>query len=167
MKKIAIIASTDRGLQLGKVLQREFEKSVLVSTRAKNELQAIEISSIAEFLKESYASFDAFIFIGALGICVRSIATYLDDKTTDPAVVNVDEMGRYTQVVVGGHVGGANDLCLKISKICGAEAVITTSTDLQQIWSLDTLGEKYNWHTVSNTSLNECISLFANNKATA
>jgi precorrin-4 C11-methyltransferase len=166
MNKIAIIASTDRGLQLGILLRKEFDRSVLVSTRPIDESGAVFIRSIGNFLEEHFSSFDAYIFIGALGICVRSIAMHLDDKNTDPGIINMDEMGNFVQAVVGGHAGGANALCLKVAAITGAQPVITTSTDLQHIWSLDTLGNKYSWHTAGE-NMNQSISLFANNQPTA
>ena len=102
MNHTAIIASTDKGVALGLRIQKEFAKSVLVSTRLSN------IESIAAFLEKDFAKFDTLVFIGALGICVRSIAPYLTDKKKDPAVVNMDDHGLFVQSVVSGHVGGAN-----------------------------------------------------------
>lgn len=171
MNNTAIIASTDKGVALGKIIQKEFAKSVLVSTRIGN------IESISSFLESSYKKFDSLIFIGALGICIRSIAPYLQDKKTDPAVINMDDNGSFVQSVVSGHVGGANELAVKIARAINAQPVITTSSDLQEIWALDKLAEKFNWKaTVENkkentypsyTDFNQVVSLFVNNKRTA
>jgi precorrin-4 C11-methyltransferase len=165
MKKIALLASTDKGVLLGKTLQKEFQKSVLVSTR-KHE-GVTEIESIALFLESNFNAFDGFIFIGALGICVRSIAPYLENKTKDPAIINIDEAGKFVQSVLSGHLGGANELAQNLAKVIGAQAVITTASDGQDIWALDTLAKTYNWKTQSTIGMNEIISLFVNNKPTA
>lgn len=159
MSNTAIIASTDKGVKLGLQIQKEFAKSVLVSTRLNN------IESIAGFLESNFTKFDTLIFIGALGICVRSIAPYLKDKKEDPAVINMDDNGNFVQPVVSGHVGGANELALKIAHAIGAQPVITTSSDLQELWALDTLAAQFGWK--ASSELNHLISLFVNNKPTA
>ncbi|MBQ4462576.1 MAG: hypothetical protein II908_12260, partial [Bacteroidaceae bacterium] len=38
---------------------------------------------------------DAIVFIGATGIAVRYIAPYVKSKTTDPAIISMDEHGRW------------------------------------------------------------------------
>lgn len=165
MNKTAIIASTDKGVKLGMLIQKEFQKSVLVSTRSCD--GAIEINSISDFLENNFSKFDVFIFIGALGICVRSIASYLNDKKNDPAVVNMDDAGKFVQSVVSGHEGGANQLAASLAGTIGAQAVITTSSDLQGIWALDTLAEKFNWKARASIDMNKVISLFVNNRPAA
>lgn len=165
MNKTAIIASTDQGVKLGMLIQKEFQKSVLVSTRPCD--GAIEINSISDFLENNFSKFDVFIFIGALGICVRSIASYLNDKKNDPAIVNMDDAGKFVQSVVSGHEGGANQLAAFLAGTIGAQAVITTSSDLQGIWALDTLAEKFNWKTRASIDMNKVISLFVNNRPAA
>ena len=165
MNKTAIIASTDIGIKLGQHVQKEFQKSVLVSTR--NCENTTLITSIFDFLKDNFSKFDSFIFIGSLGICVRSIASFIRDKHTDPAIVNMDDAGKFVQAVVSGHVGGANDLAVLIAKAIGAQPVITTSSDVQGIWSLDTLGKQFGWKVKPVQELNKIISLFVNKKRTA
>ena len=160
MTKTAIIASTDKGVELGLRIQKEFQKSVLVSTRVNNKIT--HITSISEFLENNFSKFDTLVFIGALGICVRSIALYLKDKKDDPAIINMDDSGTFVQSVVSGHIGGANELTKKLATAIGAQAVITTSSDIQNIWSLDTLAQQYNWKTKASADMNTIISLFVN-----
>lgn len=162
MNKTAIIASTDRGVELGLRIRQEFPHAVVVSTRTHE--QVTTIPAIGGFLQTNYDKFDTFVFIGALGICVRSIAPYLQDKHSDPAVINMDDHGYFVQAVVSGHEGGANALATKLARATGGQAVITTSSDLQQLWALDTLAAQYNWKVEINNTL---ISLFVNNKPTA
>ncbi len=165
MSKTVIIASTDSGVALGDRIRTEFPKSLLVSTR--HHEQASHIESIATFLEANFNTFDTLIFIGALGICVRSIAPYLQDKKEDPAVINMDDTGMFVQAVVSGHIGGANDITRKLAAAIGAQAVITTSSDLQEIWALDTLPGQFGWKSAASQDMNSIISLFVNNQPTA
>lgn len=110
--------------------------------------------------------FDAFIFISALGICVRTIAPLIADKHADPAVVCVDTCGKHAIAVVSGHVGGANELTKIIAHIIGAEAVITTQSDLSGLWALDTLAARFGWE-MDETHINNQISLFVAGCSTA
>lgn len=167
MKKIAIIASTDRGVQIGEKIKKEFQKAVLVTTRPVFDGQVQSINSISDFLQSNFSSFDEFVFIGALGICVRSIAPFIQDKKSDPAIVNADDMGYFVQSVLSGHLGGANQLTKIVAAAIGAQPIITTSSDLQALWSLDTMGKEYNWTPKPNASINQIISLFVNNSRTA
>ncbi|MBS2099575.1 precorrin-4 C(11)-methyltransferase [Carboxylicivirga linearis] len=118
-------------------------------------------------IDELWKTADALIYIGALGICVRTIAPLLVDKHTDPAVINMDANGSFVQSVVSGHVGGANQLCSQISNILGAQPVITTVSDTSGLWALDMLPSQYNWQMETTQPLTQIISLFVNRKPTA
>ncbi|MBR1464424.1 MAG: precorrin-4 C(11)-methyltransferase [Prevotella sp.] len=109
--------------------------------------------------------FDAFIFIGAMGICVRTIAPFIEDKHTDPAVVCIDSTGRHVVSVLSGHVGGANELTRKIAEALKAEPVITTQSDNTGLWALDLLAGKYGWQ--CREQMNDAIFAFVNRKPTA
>lgn len=164
---IAIISGTDRALQVAERISKELPGAAIFSTRTGTVGQMQPIDSIASFLAENFHQYQAMVFIGSLGICVRSIAPFLNDKTTDPAIINLDDHGYFVQSVVSGHAGGANQLAKQVARILGAQAVITTSSDLQHIWALDTLGHQYNWKVMASLPMNNMISLFVNNRPTA
>lgn len=142
--KTAILLISEKGLGIARQLVREFPQTTLVSTTVQvDDCQPIESYDL--FLKEHFHRFDAFLFIGAMGICVRSIAPYIRDKHTDPAVVCIDSTGHYVIPVLSGHIGGANELAQNVAGALGAEAVVTTQSDRTSLWALDTLGQPYGW----------------------
>lgn len=167
-EKVCIVTFTDSGLAIGRIIQDEFYRSKLYTTRETvYSKDLVKIENLDKLLKDKFHSFDTWIFVGALGICVRSIAPYIKDKTTDPAVLNIDEQGKFVQAVLSGHTGGANEKTKKLSHVFQAQAVITTSSDLQDIWALDLLATKFGWSVDATVPLNKAISLFVNNRPTA
>ncbi len=91
----------------------------------------------APLYEQAFAESEALIFVSSCGIAVRSIAPYIKSKTTDPAAVAVDETGRFAVSLLSGHIGGANALAERIAKAIGATPVITTATDANGRFSVD------------------------------
>ena len=149
---IAIIQISEAGNEIASTLQRELKAKVI---------QRSEVG-------EEWQKQDAFIFIGAMGICVRTIAPFVNDKHEDPAVVCVDSMGINAISVLSGHIGGANDLAREVAGIIGGREVITTQSDNAGLWALDTFEKRFGWDTMSDEEeLQECIYAFVNRKPTA
>jgi cobalt-precorrin 5A hydrolase len=94
---------------------------------------------LADQVKESFHRFDGHLFIMAAGIVVRTIAPMLNDKTTDPAVVVVDDGGRFAISLTSGHIGGANRLAKQAAQLLDATPVITTATDVNHKPAIDLL----------------------------
>jgi len=118
-------------------------------------------------MSDLFSNYQQLIFIGSLGICVRSIASHLVDKKTDPAVINIDTKGNFVQSVVSGHVGGANELCKDLARSLGAQPVISTVSDTEQLWSLDLLPKQYDWTLEPNEKLTKLMARFVNGEKTA
>ena len=149
--KTAIILISEAGQDIADLLKRELGAQLMKRTD----------------VGKQWKKFDAFIFIGAMGICVRTIAPYVKDKHEDPAVVCVDSLGLNAVSVLSGHIGGANDLAHDVAAIIGAREVITTQSDNAGLWALDTFAERFNWAIASDDDMNECISAFVNRQPTA
>lgn len=82
-----------------------------------------------EALETAWRSSQEIVFFGAAGIAVRLAAPLLESKTADPALVVVDDGGRYAVSLLSGHEGGANDLARRVAARLGADAVVTTATE--------------------------------------
>ena len=151
MQKIAIIQISEAGNEVASTLQRHLGAEVILHSE----------------VGERWNSYDAFVFIGAMGICVRTIAPYIKDKHEDPAVVCTDSLGQDVISVLSGHVGGANELARQVAAIIGGHEVITTQSDNAGLWALDTLAERFNWAIASDDDMNKCIFAFVNREPTA
>lgn len=93
--------------------------------------------SLSAWTAENFSTKRALIYVGAAGIAVRAVAPHLVSKATDPAVLAVDECARFVIPLVSGHLGGANALARKVSRVCGAAAAITTATDANGVFAFD------------------------------
>ena len=96
-----------------------------------------------ENLRAGFGRYDSLVCIMATGIVVRILAPLIVHKTSDPAVVVLDQKGKYAISLLSGHLGGANDLAREMAAISGGEAVITTATDVAGELSFDTFAKKH------------------------
>ena len=159
-----IFAQKDEGEMKEQREQSQVQLSSAESRLNSNEVQIISRANVGKRWKD----FDAFVFIGAMGICVRTIAPYIKDKHKDPAVVCVDSMGLNAISVLSGHIGGANNLTRDIAAMIGAHEVITTQSDNAGLWALDTFEARFDWPVASDIEdMNECIFAFVNREPTA
>ena len=160
MQKIAIIQISEAGKDIADTLMRS-QCSMFNVQCSMEKIQRTDVG-------KRWNDFDAFVFIGALGICVRTIAPYIKDKHEDPAVVCVDSMGLNAIAVLSGHIGGANNLAQEVASLIGAREVITTQSDNAGLWALDTFEQRFGWPVASNImDMNDCIFAFVNRKPTA
>jgi cobalt-precorrin 5A hydrolase/precorrin-3B C17-methyltransferase len=102
----------------------------------------IDRPTAADALKTGFAEYDAVVAVMAAGAVVRILAPLITvgDKSSDPAILVVDEAGRFVMPILGGHAAGANGLALELADLLGAVAVITTATDVTGVPGLDDLG---------------------------
>ena len=164
---IAVIAVSPQGITIAEQLKAEWQEQLTIfSTHQHSSVESIR--NIKEHVDAHFGDYSAWIFIGAMGICIRTIAEHVQHKYHDPAVINIDSTGRFVVSVLSGHVGGANELTEHIASLLGAQAVVSTQTDNTDLWALDLFSRKYGWAQVNNMGgLNKPIALYTNGKPTA
>ena len=154
MAGICMISFTDRG----KITAEKLKEGLFgAGHTVKAETFADIRMSLRKYTEQHFYEKDAMIFVGAAGIAVRAIAPWVRSKETDPAVLCVDEAGRFVIPLLSGHLGGANDLAMLAAEILGAVPVITTATDLRQAFAVDVFAKK-NQLTILNLKTAKGIS---------
>lgn len=139
----AVIALTPRGRILALKIR---ETTGLTAYLPRKIIQpgdgAVPFVSLRETLAENFNSRRALVLIMAAGIAVRLLAPLLQDKRRDPAVILLDEKGRYAVPLLSGHWGGANALAESLAATLGAVPVITTATDIGGLKAVDVLASE-------------------------
>ena len=146
MKTVALLCFTQNGAKIGEQLKKKSEKysfSGFVSSRFVGESNLEKTTlSLSDWTGEWFAKADCLVFVGACGIAVRAIAPFVRDKFADPAVVVIDEQGKYCISLMSGHMGGANEFTQDFASLLGAQPIITTATDLNQKFAVDLFAKK-------------------------
>ena len=115
-----------------------------------------------------FAAFDGIVAIVSLGAVVRLIAPHLKNKETDPAIVVIDEAGRFVIPVLSGHLGGANQLAGHLATALGAQAVLTTASDARETLAVDLLGRELGWaFEASHDEIVRCSAAMVNDEPVA
>lgn len=142
--KLAVWCLTLNGAILaGKILHQMPDVCVYVSRRIEGQFSQYQmVDNLAESIKREFHRYAGHVFMMSTGIVVRLIAALIKHKTVDPAVVVVDDGGQHAISLLSGHLGGANDLTHQIADIIGAQPVITTATDVNQLPAIDILAKE-------------------------
>jgi len=93
-------------------------------------------------LNDIFEQYDGIVFISSTGIAIRISASFIKDKSIDPAIVVVDDMGRYSISLLSGHIGGANELAENIANCLKCQAIITTASDGRGIEAVDMFAKR-------------------------
>ncbi|AGI48219.1 Cobalamin biosynthesis protein CbiG [Thermoplasmatales archaeon BRNA1] len=138
--KAYVIAFSTNGCRTAMAVRDALEGED-VSLFAKTTMDTLGIEKVSESMRswtrKAFEECDAIVFVGSVGIAVREIAPFIKSKDVDPAIVDLDELGRFCIPLLSGHIGGANELSLRIAGSVGATPVVTTATDINGKISID------------------------------
>ena len=158
--RIAILSLSEKGKKLSSTLKTLLDEDptiIKVNTLHKNVKDSINLifndNSNNNIGSSNNINYDAIIGIMATGILIRNIADKIQDKTTDPAILSMDDNGKYVISLVSGHLGGANELAKKIAELIEGEPVITTATDTSAKVGIDTLATKLHWEIINKDEI--------------
>lgn len=132
MNKAAVVVFTDGGYELYRKIRINadlyFNKKLS--------------GGVKKYIPKIMRDYDAVIFISACGIAIRMIKDYIVSKDKDPAVIVMDECGKFVIPILSGHLGGANELSEVIAKKTGGVAVVTTASDVRGVESIDMFAKR-------------------------
>ena len=167
MKKIAVLAITKNGIEIGLKLKGYFPDfeifaPIKFSDNNDKKFQWYDESTsqkIVNLFKEN----DGIICLFSLGAVIRLLAPHIKDKKTDPAVIVIDDNANFVISVLSGHLGGANELSNEIAEKMGATSVITTAADVNKTIAVDLVGKEFGWKIHDDSNVTR-ISAFMVNK---
>lgn len=142
-KKLLMLACSEKSYHLMQQVKSSLlsladaPSDIICKVKCKAIPDEAEEKSVKEIVADYYDKVDGIIFFAATGIAVRSINEFIGHKSKDPAVLAVDELGRYCISLLSGHMGGANALADFISGLIGAQSVVTTATDSEGKFAVD------------------------------
>lgn len=175
-KKIAVVAITRNGVALaGRIVAACPGAQLFAPEKFRAEAQAAAPAALrcyagrlGEQMPALFALFDGIVCVFSLGAVVRLIAPHVRDKKTDPALVVIDEAGRFVIPLLSGHVGGGNRLAGDLARAIGALPVLTTASDAQQTIAVDLLGRELGWTIdASAAEIVHCSAAMVNGEAVA
>lgn len=142
-------AGTQLGLRIGTYLAAQ-EWEVANETLPKllhldTRLQAFPLN-LQEAVRLAMKEAQALIFVGAAAIAIRMTAPHLRGKEKDPAVLVIDEKGQFVIPLLAGHIGGANGLARMLAAMLHGQAVITTATDVNDLFAVDEWAARQGLH---------------------
>ncbi len=152
-KPWAIYAITKHGLEIAQNLERHLsqadlyvsEKLILrLISQVPVKAQPMPLP-MGPTLEKTFKSYDAHIFIISVGAVVRMVAPLFENKKIDPAILCIDDQGRFVVPILSGHVGRGNEFAHRVAKILEAIPVITTASDVQGTLTVDILGRELGW----------------------
>ncbi len=168
--KIAVVSLTQNGLVLSQriadMLGGEFTLQRYAFHKYKDN-NCIPFSQLHLLTAQLFFSCDALVFLCACGIAVRMIAPYLQSKTSDPAVIVIDEQGHFAVSLLSGHLGGANSLTKKLAECIHAIPVITTATDTGRKFSPDSFARANRLYLCEMNIAKNIASFIVNNQKIA
>ena len=149
MSKTAIIAISRRGSELARSLLTSFDVSATLYLdrrflRDGENATPFDLP-VRPLVQHAFESYRQLVLFMPVGAAVRLVARRLEDKHHDPAVVCVDDGGRFAVSLVSGHTGGADALAEKVASALDATPVITSASRVMDSLAVDLLGEEFGW----------------------
>ncbi len=153
----AIVAISRRGAAIGaRVRDGLGDGTLLYAERrfADDVVRAVPFDlPVRPIVGRLFGECDRLVLMMPVGVAFRLLAAHIEDKRTDPAVVCVDDSGRFAVSVLSGHVGGADALATGVADAIGATPVITSASHVLGTLAVDLLGSEYGWRIEASSAM--------------
>ena len=157
MSRTGIVAISRRGAELARSLASSLagESTLYLERRwcvAGDQAEAFDLP-LRPLLQRLFPECQRLVLFLPVGAAVRLLAPELEHKHRDPAVVCVDDAGRFAVSLLSGHVGGADRLAEEVAQILGATPVITSASHVGDTLAVDLLGQEFGWIVDASTEV--------------
>lgn len=142
--RAAVISFTEKGRLLSQKITGFLSETYTAERfcfHSHNDENAQSFDDVYALSAKLFDACDALVFVCASGIAVRAIVPHIKSKASDPAVIVIDDCGKFVIPLLSGHIGGANRLAQLIAEKIGAVPVITTATDVGGRFSPDSFAK--------------------------
>ena len=160
----AFLSLTANGIALCSDIKKNLGGDIITITKRANGQTDKAFDSFEQMVRYAFEQYDCLVFVMASGIVVRSLAKLLGDKTKDPAVLVLDEKGVYCISLLSGHIGGANAYARIVAEAIGAQAVITTASDVSGKMAVDMLAQQLGCTIADMRAGKEITAMIVNGK---
>lgn len=161
----SVIVITKNGIKIGKKIKEKHPDWYILAP-VKLSDGSTEITwyteSTTEKIAELFKNTNALICVFSLGATIRLVAPHLKSKKTDPAVLVIDDKVNFVISVLSGHLGGANELALKIASELDATPVITTAADVNKTIAVDLVGREFGWKIDDDSTVTKVSACMVN-----
>lgn len=146
-RELAVLTYSERGAETAQELMRKLQREGFSCQGYLYEAYQKEgftpFAGADDLVKDCFEWKRGLVFVCAVGIAVRLISPFIRSKETDPAVLVLDETGKFVIPLLSGHLGGANELARLCALATGGTPVITTATDVRQRFAVDDFARRY------------------------
>ena len=149
MSRTAIVAISRRGAALGRTLAGTLsgDKTLFLDRRFLDPGDdAVPFDLPARpLVQQVFGEYQRLVLFMPVGVAVRLLAPRLEHKHADPAVVCVDDAGRFAVSLLSGHLGGADQLAEEVANALGGTSVVTSASHATGSLAVDMLGNQFGW----------------------
>jgi cobalt-precorrin 5A hydrolase len=149
MTSTAVVAISRRGSDMARKVTSSLgaEVTLYLERRFQKEWDgsAVYQLPVRPLLQRLFSEHRELVLFMPVGAAMRLLAPCLKDKHTDPAVVCVDDAGRFAVSLLSGHLGGADRLAQEVALALGATPVITSASQVTGTLAVDLLGHEFGW----------------------
>lgn len=149
MTQTAIVAISQPGSQLARSLRPliDGETTLYLDRRFIREDEAAVAFDlpVRPLIQQVFEGYQRLVLFMPVGAAVRLLAPRLGSKHRDPAVVCVDDGGRFAVSLISGHIGGADHLAQVVANALGGTPVITSASHVTGTLAVDLLGSEFGW----------------------
>jgi cobalt-precorrin 5A hydrolase len=162
---VAIIAITKNGINIAKNLKAKFPSWEVFApskfSSGDSKINWFEDSTTTK-IGVLFQNYGALVCIFSLGAVIRLVAPHMKDKKIDPAVIVIDDTGKFVISTLSGHLGGANKLAEDIAELIGATPVITTAADVNKTIAVDLVGKEFEWQIDDDSTVTKISAFMVN-----
>lgn len=148
--KISVIsfsrAGAKKNLELTRLLQEKNHQAASFSWHEYTGRKLIPFKSLKLLFHDLWDKQDVFVLLWDMEHVACAMAPYIKEREKWPAVIVMDEEGKYVIPYFAGRMKGVDDWCRQIAQLADSTAVITTFGEKKEKFGADSFAGKNELH---------------------